>query len=100
LAALAITGDKEDKVPAVDTTKARAVLLPAGTTMLDDGVKRYHAQTDEGTLIVPTEDNRVKHNLPAPVLDPKDPFMTLRRLDVWHTQVTDRELYKNACGTH
>jgi hypothetical protein len=39
------------------------------------------------------------HVIPVPVLDAKDPFVTLRRWDTWHAQVTV-PVYKNACGTH
>jgi hypothetical protein len=45
-------------------------------------------------------DSRVKHSLPVPALDLKDPFMTLRRLNVWHRHVTDRKLYENAYVMH
>jgi hypothetical protein len=79
LAALTIAGEKEDKAPAMDTTIAGAALLPTGTMKVNDSVTRDVSLNGEGSLVGPTGRNRVKHNLPVPVRDPKDPFMTLRR---------------------
>jgi hypothetical protein len=46
----------------------------------------------------PLDLNR-KHSIPVPLFDPRDPFLTLRRWDIWHVQVTD-QVYKNSIGTH
>jgi hypothetical protein len=43
--------------------------------------------------------DRAVHSLPVPALDHKDPFLTLRRWETWHLQVTD-PVYKDACGTY
>jgi hypothetical protein len=48
---------------------------------------------------LPPISERSTLSIPVPVIDPKDPFLTLRQLETWHAQVTDRA-YKNAHGTH
>jgi hypothetical protein len=38
-------------------------------------------------------------SIPVPIVDHKEPFLTLRQLATWHNQVTDHA-YTNAQGTH
>jgi hypothetical protein len=38
-------------------------------------------------------------SIPVPLVDPTEPFLTLRHWDSWHNQVTDA-FYKNSQGTH
>jgi hypothetical protein len=49
-------------------------------------------------VLLPMSD-RITLTPPIPLVDYKEPFLTLRQWDTWHEQVTDRA-YKNAQSTH
>jgi hypothetical protein len=48
---------------------------------------------------IPPMSERVTLSIPVPLIDWKEPFLTLRQWDMWHDQVTDCA-YKNVQGTH
>jgi hypothetical protein len=90
--------------PQVSTTSTAEAVQEHGPTPADGDPRRdppivSHSQPHGVESFLTHMPSKMTLSIPVPLVDPKEPFLTLRHWDSWHHQVTD-PFYKNAQGSH